>query len=383
MLLSTIEPGVDCHMSHFPNSCLSGMVTDGKAVVDDVSTEHYAKFVTEKIPLAFAMSKEFLSAAGYSRVFIATYNHMKKGVKGLGRIQTSSSWRPSTTITCASVNAEGGTVEFTPDGSMAILEAKLQQDKTNVSYYGNSTLHAAGATCPRKIDLVNALSSPVHAFATRPGTSQVMISYGPLPAKLRLVDSKSGKGEGNFGENRRNHFRFSPCGNWLLMGGYGSLNGDSEVYNLTDGEVIGAARLVDNVVAEWFADGQHIVLGSTAPRLRVDNKLMVMRYNCEVLLTEQYECLTHILPQPISYEKAKIEYPPIKPKHLAMKNVVEGVKSYIPPAQRRRMEAEGTAKSKIGVIKAQGSNAKMTGELKKQPAIPEKPRAKVGYKLPY
>lgn len=114
-----------------------------------------------------------------------------------------------------------------------------------------------------------------------------------------------------------------------------------------------------------------------------------MRYNCEVLLEEKYKRLTTVLTQPIPSQEAFKYFPPSPATHTPMKNVMDGVKSYIPPAMRRKMEAEGkTAQKgttpKAGVIKAQGEKAKIAGVIKTpSPIIPKDEGPKMGFKLPF
>jgi len=354
--------------------------------------EPFARIPVDKQVKCFAVSNEVI-IDNKAHIYVSYFGQTKRGIHGPSQARVVCSAKPDKIISSALMHAEGGRMSFLSDGSAALFEAFLKEEKKETtSYYGKSTLHSLGAKSMRKIDLVGAMNQPVHACESRPESCQLMVSYGPTPAKLRLMDGFSGREIGNFGENQRNHFRFSPCGNWLLMGGYGALNGDTEIYDCGTGDVIGAQRLVNNVVADWFEDGKHLVLATTSPRLRVDNKLMIMRYNCEILFTENYERLTAVMVRPIKTEEAKIRYPPFEPTHTPMKNYMDGTQSYIPPSQRRKMEEQkksgnkkAKAKAKKGaVIKTQGAKAKIKTSTVSAVAVPvEEEAPKIGFELPF
>lgn len=60
----------------------------------------------------------------------------------------------------------------------------------------------------------------------------------------------------------------------LLLGGFGNLRGQVEVWNPSQMKKITGIEASDTTLLQWCPDGQRILTATTAPRLRVGNGLV-------------------------------------------------------------------------------------------------------------
>lgn len=114
----------------------------------------------------------------------------------------------------------------------------------------------------------------------------------------------------DFGSGPYNMVRWNPFGRFIALAGFGNLPGDILLFDKKASgtcKQMGAARL-PSVSMEWSPDGRHIMIATTAPRLRVDNKTQILTYTAEPVKVVQYDTL---------FEAAWLPAPPGKYQHRA------------------------------------------------------------------
>lgn len=57
----------------------------------------------------------------------------------------------------------------------------------------------------------------------------------------------------------------------LLLGGFGNLRGQVEIWSPSQMKKITAIEAADTTLLQWCPDGQRFLTATTAPRLRVGN----------------------------------------------------------------------------------------------------------------
>ena len=86
--------------------------------------------------------------------------------------------------------------------------------------------------------------------------------------------------------------RWNPFSRFLCLCGFGNLPGDVEFFDQkADGKCkpMGACKMPCTVSLQWSPCGRHVLLATTAPRLRVDNGFKVLSYNGDVQFQQPVE----------------------------------------------------------------------------------------------
>lgn len=92
-----------------------------------------------------------------------------------------------------------------------------------------------------------------------------------------------------------NLIRVSPDGRVLCMAGFGNMNGDLEIYRLSDYLLIGKTNFYCGVTLNWSFDNKYLVGAVTSPRIRVDNEFKIFDFHGDYLNGQKfsgeiYEC---------------------------------------------------------------------------------------------
>lgn len=124
--------------------------------------------------------------------------------------------------------------------------------------------------------------------------------YGFMPAKTTLFDSRANVVH-QLPSGPRNTILFSPHARFVLVAGFGNLQGQIDVYDRQAGmRKIVTIESSNPSICEWSPDGRHILTATTSPRLRVDNGIMIWHYTGELMYKADFEELYHVCwrPQP-------------------------------------------------------------------------------------
>lgn len=91
-----------------------------------------------------------------------------------------------------------------------------------------------------------------------------------MPAKATLFNLKC-EPIFEFGTGPRNSIHYNPFGNILLLGGFGNLRGQVELWDMNVHKLIARMDAPDTTLLSWSPDGEHFMTATTAPRLRMCN----------------------------------------------------------------------------------------------------------------
>lgn len=86
-----------------------------------------------------------------------------------------------------------------------------------------------------------------------------------------------------FGTAARNSIYYNPFGNILLLGGFGNLRGNIELWDAANHKQIGSCEAPDTTFLQWAEDGEHFLTATTSPRLRISNGYKIWHYTGALL----------------------------------------------------------------------------------------------------
>ncbi|OBA20338.1 eIF2A-domain-containing protein [Metschnikowia bicuspidata var. bicuspidata NRRL YB-4993] len=243
--------------------------------------------------------------------------------------------------------AEKCQLQWNALGTALLALASTDHDSSNKSYYGETNLYLLGiAGSYERIDLKR--EGPIHDITWSPSAREFAVSYGYMPSETTFFDAR-GNLIFSLPTSPRNTILYSPHGRYVLVAGFGNLQGTVDVYDRQNKFAKVCTFEASNTsVCEWSPCGRYILTATTSPRLRVDNGLKVWYADGTLLYYREYPELFSIAwkPQPISKFPALKLLEPCPPAHqsateyLAKKAALSGtstvkkVGAYRPPHAR-------------------------------------------------
>ena len=154
-------------------------------------------------------------------------------------------------------------------GTGALFMTSMEVDKSGSSYYGKQSLHYLSPKGDTAMVLLSK-EGPIYSVAWSPKSTEFCVVYGFVPAKATLFNIKC-EPVFEFGTGPRNCVHYNPQGNILILGGFGNLPGNVEIWDVCNRKKITKIEAPDTTLLEWSPDGKHFATATTAPRLRIDN----------------------------------------------------------------------------------------------------------------
>lgn len=127
---------------------------------------------------------------------------------------------------------------WNPKGNSALLLTMTEVDKTGGSYYGKQGLHFIGVNGQTAL-VTFSKEGPVYSVAWSPKGQEFCVVYGFMPSRATLFNLKC-EPVFELGAGPRNSIYYNPHGNILLLGGFGNLRGNVELWNTNTRKQIGA-----------------------------------------------------------------------------------------------------------------------------------------------
>jgi translation initiation factor 2A len=130
-----------------------------------------------------------------------------------------------------------------------------------------------------------------------------------MPAKTTIFNSR-GKVKYNFDLGMRNTIAYSPHGRYLLVAGFGNLNGQMDIYDLSANYTkVATIEAPNSSVCEWSPDGRHILTATTSPRLRVDNGIRIWHVSGKLMYNQDFPELYEVYWRPQSVAQHPLGQP--------------------------------------------------------------------------
>lgn len=104
----------------------------------------------------------------------------------------------------------------------------------------------------------------------------------------------------------RNTMLFSPNSKYVIIAGFGNLQGTMDIYERQGMKKITTIDAANTSHCEWCPDSRHILTATTSPRLRVDNGIKIWHYKGQLVYTEDHQELFYATMRPQKPE----DFPP-------------------------------------------------------------------------
>ncbi|CAD1809961.1 Eukaryotic translation initiation factor eIF2A family protein [Candida parapsilosis] len=248
--------------------------------------------------------------------------------------------------------AERCSLKWNSLGTALLALASTDHDTSNKSYYGETNLYLLGiaGSYNSRIDLTK--EGPIHDITWSPTAREFAVSYGYMPSETTFFDAR-GNAIHSLPTASRNTILYSPHAKFVLVAGFGNLQGTVDVYDRQNkfSKVV-SFEASNTSVCEWSPCGRYILTATTSPRLRVDNGLKVWHASGKLIYLKEFPELFSIgwKPQELSH------FPPLKTLEPAPE-AHESAKEY---TAKREAVANAAAKKPAGAYRpphARGSAA--------------------------
>ncbi|KAH6615705.1 eukaryotic translation initiation factor eIF2A-domain-containing protein [Chaetomium sp. MPI-SDFR-AT-0129] len=228
-------------------------------------------------------------------------------------------------------------------GTSLIVLAQTEVDKSNKSYYGETTMYLLSANGSFDARITLDKEGPIHDVAWSPNSTEFGVIYGYMPAKTTIFNHR-GVAIHSFPIGPRNTIIFSPTGRFALVAGFGNLAGQIDVYDLEkDYRKICTIESGNPSVCTWSPDSRYIMTATTSPRLRVDNGIKLWHVSGGIMYNEDMTELYNVIWRPISPDAPPTGDPltPVPAPHTSglvylgkVKTPSKPVGAYRPPGAR-------------------------------------------------
>jgi len=105
-----------------------------------------------------------------------------------------------------------------------------------------------------------------------------IVISGTQPAVATLYDYDSNP-LFEFGKRYRNTIRIDPFSNAAMIGGFGNLAGEIDVWSLDEHYELGKTKSYCTVGIEWSPNGTHFMTAVLYERVKVDNEIKIFLAN--------------------------------------------------------------------------------------------------------
>ncbi|KAI8960361.1 translation initiation factor eIF-2A [Daldinia sp. FL1419] len=228
-------------------------------------------------------------------------------------------------------------------GTSLIVLAQTDVDKSNKSYYGETTLYLLSANGSLDARITLDKDGPIHDVSWSPNGKEFGVIYGYMPAKTTIFNHRA-VATHSFPIAPRNTIIFSPTGRFALVAGFGNLAGQIDVYDLEkDYRKVCTIESGNPSVCQWSPDSRYIMTATTSPRLRVDNGVKIWHVGGGIMYHEDMVELYNVTWRPVLPENLPRGDPlhPVPTPHSSaiaylgtVKTPSKPVGAYRPPGAR-------------------------------------------------
>ncbi|XDT16351.1 Eukaryotic translation initiation factor eIF2A [Nakaseomyces glabratus] len=195
--------------------------------------------------------------------------------------------------------ADSCQLQWNPQGNAVLCVATTDFDSTNKSYYGENTLYLLsfqgvnGAVGNNSVR-VSLAKGPVHDISWSPTSRQFGVISGYMPATIQFFDLR-GNVVHSLEKQPKNTILFSPSGRYILIAGFGNLQGSVQILDCHDKfKSLTVFNAANTSVCKWSPGGEFIMTATTSPRLRVDNCIKIWHVSGTLVFAKEFEELLKV-----------------------------------------------------------------------------------------
>ncbi|XP_069687776.1 eukaryotic translation initiation factor 2A [Periplaneta americana] len=282
---------------------------------------------------------DFSMSPGSSPYHVLCYVPGKSGQPSFGRLFQYPKFESTNSLANKSFfQADKVDMFWNKRGSGVLLMTSTEVDKSGSSYYGKQALHFISTKGETAMVLLSK-EGPIYSVEWSPKSSEFCVVYGFMPSKATLFNLKC-EPVFEFGTGPRNCIHYNPHGNILILGGFGNLRGNVELWDTSARKLIAKMEAADTTLLHWSPDGEHFLTATTAPRLRMGNGFKIWHYSGTLLYErpwnkqeELWEVLWQSFPIGVFREPA-INYKPVEGIQPSQPQASK--QAYRPPSARGR-----------------------------------------------
>lgn len=239
---------------------------------------------------------------------IATFVPEQKGKPANVSVWTISAHIKQPVSSKTFFKAERCTLKWNALGTALLALASTDVDSSNKSYYGETTLYLLGIAGSFDSRITLDKEGPIHDITWSPSAREFGVVYGYMPAQTTFFDSR-GNSIHSLPPAPKNTILFSPHARYVLVAGFGNLQGTVDVYDrLAKFTKVSSFEAPNTSVCQWSPDGRFILTATTSPRLRVDNGVKIWYATGKLVFTKDFKEVYSVdwRPRPLEL------FPPLK-----------------------------------------------------------------------
>lgn len=185
--------------------------------------------------------------------------------------------------------AEKCSMKWNSLGTALLALASTDFDSSNKSYYGETTLYLLSIAGSYDSRITLDREGPIHDITWSPSAREFGVVYGYMPAQTTFFDAR-GNSIFSLPQGPRNTVLFSPHARYILVAGFGNLQGTVDIYDrLQKFKKVTTFEAPNTSVCEWSPDGRYILTATTSPRLRVDNSIKVWYATGKLIFNKDFK----------------------------------------------------------------------------------------------
>lgn len=213
-------------------------------------------------------------------------------------------------------------------GTSLLALVSTDVDSSNKSYYGETTLYLMGLAGSFDQRITLDKEGPIHDISWSPTSREFGVIYGYMPAQTSFFDAR-GNSIFSLPAAPRNTLCYSPHGKFIVVAGFGNLQGTVDVYDRQNKfSKLTSFGAANTSVCQWSPDGRFILTATTSPRLRVDNSVKIWHASGKLCFIKKFKELYAVDWKPQQLD----QFPPLKnlePCPAPHQSVLEEEKSKI------------------------------------------------------
>jgi translation initiation factor 2A len=181
----------------------------------------------------------------------------------------------------------GDSVEasWNKDGNAMLIT--INQDVNKDNYYGKKTLQYINVQT--KFDR-SVTENFVHDAQWSPNGKEFALIHGNMPTPKTIIYDLMGVPKVDLMVGvARNKLMFDPTGRILMIGGFGSLNGEMDFWDISKPDFVklGHVQAFSSSFQAWSPDGKYFLACVQSPRMKVDNDIKIFNIYGMLLFEEK------------------------------------------------------------------------------------------------
>lgn len=290
---------------------------------------------------------DFALSPGKNRA-IAVFVPERKGAPAAVRVYNIPSFQ-SPVSQKTFYKAEKVQLKWNALGTSLLCMTSTDVDKSNKSYYGENNLYLLGVAGNYDCRVALDKEGPVHDITWSPDSKEFVAIYGFMPAKITMFDARANVTH-SLPSAPRNTALFSPNSKYVIIAGFGNLQGTMDIYERQGMKKITTIDATNTSHCEWCPDSRHVLTATTSPRLRVDNGIKIWHYKGSLVYNEEHQELFYATMRPQQPDEfpQRASSPGPEPhssvSHVSQKAAAAPKGAYKPPHARGRPDVPATKK---------------------------------------